>query len=70
MANTQRNWPLKERLLSAEEVAELIGVSTRTVLALPIRRILIGTRTIRFVLNDVYGHLGIADPASQTTETS
>ena len=50
-----------ERLFTAEEVAGLIGVSPRTVPALPIRRIRVGPRLVRFRLRDVYAYLGL-DP--------
>lgn len=51
-----------EMLLSTEDVAELIGVSSRKVLMLPIRQIRLGHRTIRFRLRDVYEYLGIDNP--------
>jgi hypothetical protein len=51
-----------ERLYGAAEVAELLGVSVRTVLMLPIRQIKIGARTIRFRLKDVYEFAGIDNP--------
>jgi hypothetical protein len=51
-----------EMLMSAEEVAELMAVSTRTVLMLPIKQIRIGPRLIRFRLRDVYQFLGIENP--------
>jgi len=38
--------PIAERLLTAEEVAELLQLSVRTILNLPIRQIRIGDRTI------------------------
>jgi predicted DNA-binding transcriptional regulator AlpA len=51
-----------ERLISAEEVGELLGISTRTVLLLPIKQVRIGSRLIRFRLRDVYEYLGIENP--------
>ena len=51
-----------ERMLSTEEVEELLGVSSRTVLNLPIKQYRLGPRTIRFRLSDVYGYLGIENP--------
>lgn len=53
--------PRGEHLLSAYEVAELIGTSPRLVLALPIRQIRIGARTIRYRLRDVYDYFGLDD---------
>lgn len=50
------------RLLTAYEVGVLVGISSRTVLNLPIRQIKLGPRTIRFRLEDVYEHFGIEDP--------
>jgi hypothetical protein len=58
-----------ERLLTTEEVAELIGVSPRMVLALPIPQIRLGTRTIRYRLRDVYEFLGIDEPECRTEPT-
>ncbi len=53
---------LGERMLSTEEVAELLGVSSRTVLNLPIKQYRLGPRTIRFRLSDVYDYLGVDNP--------
>ncbi len=53
---------LADRLLTAEEVAELMGISVRTVLMLPIKQIRIGPRIIRFRLRDVYEFLGLENP--------
>ena len=50
-----------ERLFTAEEVGELMGVSGRKVLMLPIPQIKLGTRTIRYRLRDVYRYLGLDD---------
>jgi len=51
-----------EQMLTTEDVAELLGVSTRMVLALPIRQYRLGTRTIRFRVRDVYDYLGLENP--------
>jgi hypothetical protein len=51
-----------ERLFTADDVAEFLGVSSRTVLMLPIRQYKLGTRTIRYRIQDVYSYLGIEDP--------
>ena len=51
-----------ERLVTTEEVAELLGVSSRMVLNLPIRQHKLGPRTIRFRLRDVYGYLDLDNP--------
>ena len=51
-----------EQMLTTEDVAELLGVSTRMVLALPIKQYRLGARTIRFRIRDVYDHLGIENP--------
>jgi hypothetical protein len=51
-----------ERLFTAEEVGELMGVSSRMVLMLPIRQIKLGTRTIRYRLRDVWDYLDIDGP--------
>jgi excisionase family DNA binding protein len=52
----------EQRLFTTEEVAEFLGVSSRTVLMLPIRQYKLGTRTIRYRLEDVYNFLGIDNP--------
>lgn len=54
--------PVAERLLTAEEVGQILGVSARMVLNLPIRQIRIGNRLIRFRLREVYGYVGIENP--------
>jgi hypothetical protein len=54
--------PLDEQLWTTENVAELMGVSVRKVLMLPIRQIRLGPRTIRFRLKDVYEYIGIDNP--------
>jgi len=51
-----------EQLLSTDEVAQMLGVSTRMVRALPIKQFKLGARTIRFRVSDVYDYLGIDDP--------
>jgi excisionase family DNA binding protein len=51
-----------ERMISTEEVAQLLGISSRTVLNLPIKQYRLGPRTIRFRLSDVYAYLGIENP--------
>lgn len=53
---------LGERLLTAEEVGELLGISSRKVLLLPIRQIRLGPRIIRFRLADIYRYIGIENP--------
>jgi excisionase family DNA binding protein len=53
---------LAEKLITTEEVADLLGVSTRKVLLLPIRQYRIGPRTIRFRFCDVYEYLGVENP--------
>lgn len=50
-----------DHLLTAKQVAEILGVSARKVLSLPLKRIRIGSRTIRFRLADVYRTLEV-DP--------
>ena len=54
--------PLGEGLLTAEEVADLLNVSTRKVYLLPIKYIRIGPRLIRYRIADVYEFLGIDHP--------
>jgi predicted DNA-binding transcriptional regulator AlpA len=56
----------EERLISIEEGAELLGVSSRTVLNLPIKHYWLGPRTIRFRLSDVCLYLGMDNPNLQT----
>jgi predicted DNA-binding transcriptional regulator AlpA len=56
------NGPVGERLLTTAEVAELLGVSERKVLMLPIKQIRIGPRTIRYRLAEVYEFLGLDNP--------
>jgi predicted DNA-binding transcriptional regulator AlpA len=53
---------LGERLITAEEVADLLGVSRRKVLLLPIKQIRIGPRIIRYRLEDVLCFLAIENP--------
>jgi len=50
------------RLLTPEEVAQLLRVTPRHVLQLPIKQVRMGHRTIRYRLRDVYDYLGIEDP--------
>lgn len=54
--------PLADRLVTADEVAQLLAVSSRTVLMLPIRQVRVGTRLVRYRLGDVYEYLGIDNP--------
>jgi hypothetical protein len=54
--------PAGATLVTSEEAAELMGVSARMVLMLPIRQIRIGAKTIRFRLQDIYDFLGIDNP--------
>ena len=51
-----------ERLLTTEEVADLLGVSTRKVLLLPIKQLRLGRRLVRFRLADVYEFMGVEHP--------
>jgi excisionase family DNA binding protein len=53
---------LWEGLLTVEEVADLLGITSRKVLALPIKQFRLGARTIRFRLQDVTSYLGIDNP--------
>ena len=54
--------PLGDGLLTANEVAELLNVSTRKVLMLPIKQVRVGPRLIRFRLKDVYEYMGVENP--------
>ena len=60
--NDPQDEALGGQLLTAEEVADLMGVSPRTVLQLPLKQIRISPRLIRFRLEDVYAFLGIDSP--------
>lgn len=51
-----------ERLLTPDEVAELLGVSVRKVLMLPIKQVRLGPRIVRYRLKDVYEFLGQESP--------
>ena len=59
---TQEDGGATDPLLTAAEVGELLGISSRMVLCLPIKQIRIGPRTIRFRLQDIYDYLGLEDP--------
>ncbi len=48
-----------EEFVSAEEIAELFGISSRMVLSLPLKQYRIGPRTIRFRLSEVRAHFGL-----------
>lgn len=50
------------QLVTAAEVAELLAISSRTVLLSPIRQIRLGPKTIRFRLRDVFQHYGLDEP--------
>lgn len=50
------------RLLTPEEAAEFLNVTRRRMLQLPVKRIRLSDRTIRYRLRDIYEHLGIEDP--------
>jgi len=51
-----------EILYSAEEIGEFLGMSSRSVLLLPIRQYRLGPRTIRYRLSDVYRFIGLDNP--------
>lgn len=51
----------REQLVSAEEIAELFGISSRMVLTLPLRQYRIGPRTVRFRLSEVLAHFGLSE---------
>lgn len=53
---------LGDQLVTAAEIDELLGISSRTVLLSPLRRIQLGPKTIRFRLRDVYEHFGLDEP--------
>jgi predicted DNA-binding transcriptional regulator AlpA len=50
------------RLLRPEEAAELLGVTRRRMLRLPVEQVRLGQRTIRYRLRDVCEFAGIEDP--------
>jgi predicted DNA-binding transcriptional regulator AlpA len=58
-----------DQLLSPTQVAELVGISSRTVLNLPIKRVRVGSRLIRFRWSDVCRYLGIAASRPESTES-
>lgn len=62
MNDDEDEYVTERMLLTPVEVAELVGVSVRTVLALPIKQIRVGTRTIRYSVREVYAYLGIDNP--------
>jgi hypothetical protein len=62
MKNPYEDQPPAEELLTTEEVADLLRVSTRKVLLLPLRQVRLGPRSIRFRLWDVYEFLGVENP--------
>lgn len=49
------------KLLAPEEAAEFLAVTRRRILQLPIRQLRLGSRTIRYRLEDIYEFLGIDD---------
>jgi predicted DNA-binding transcriptional regulator AlpA len=51
-----------DRLVTAEEVGELYGVSARTVLNLPLKQVRFGDRLIRYRLSDVYAYIEMENP--------
>ncbi len=58
--------PLADQLVTAAEVGELLGVSSRTVLMSQLKRIRLGPKTIRFRLRDVYKYYGLDDTEKVT----
>lgn len=46
-----------EGLLTPKQVAKLLGVSVKTVLRLPIRRVPLGPRMVRYELADVQDYI-------------
>jgi hypothetical protein len=56
--------PAAERLLTAEEIGDLLGITGRKVLMLPIKRIRIGTRIVRFRLRDVYDFIDLENSSA------
>jgi DNA-binding CsgD family transcriptional regulator len=50
---------VRVRLYTAAEIGELMGISARKVLMLPIKQVRLGTRTIRYKLTDVYAYIGV-----------
>ncbi len=50
------------RMLKPEEAAEIMRVTRRRMLQLPIKQHRLGDRTIRYRLADIYSYLGIEDP--------
>lgn len=55
--NAQGPVPNTDSLLSPVAVAKMLGLSPRHVLRLPIRRLRIGYRTVRYRLRDVEAFL-------------
>jgi predicted DNA-binding transcriptional regulator AlpA len=58
----ERREEFRKRLVNVYDLSELMGISVRMVLTLPIRQIRIGPRTVRWRLSDVYEFLGVDDP--------
>jgi len=50
-------WYPPETILTAAEVGEWIGVSEKTVLSLPIPRLNLGTKLVRYSAGQVLAHL-------------
>ena len=57
------------RILTPEEVADMLHVTSRRVLQLPIKQLRLGHRTVRFRLRDVYEYLGVDDPNSEPDDS-
>lgn len=56
------------QLVTAAQVADLLAISSRTVLLSPIRRIALGPKTIRYRLQDVYEYYGLDEPEEVTED--
>ena len=52
----------EEQVITPEELAQLLGISARMALMLPIKQLRLGARTIRFRLRDVYTYFDIDSP--------
>jgi hypothetical protein len=53
MSTNNSNERLPERLMSVSDVATMLGLNIRHVLQLPIKRVALGHRTIRYRREDV-----------------
>ena len=54
---TMKNDGKRSKLLIVKQVADLLQISTRQVLRLPIPRVMIGARTVRFHEEDVHAYI-------------